>query len=262
MKILARTLPSELDTPRMGDLVERLDVIRRDPVPYDREIEIIKHGLGAPDRGPVLEIGPGMGIQAFELMSHGYEIEATDTVRENVEHLQKLAEHWPPGFPVRHGDVSQLAYPEDRFAGVYALHVWEHVHDQVGGLRECARVLKPGGKLVIMDGNLLSPSTFKEFFIDRAVQRRSPLAGFRWLIGKHRVLDSFGKGWKGKDEDVKSIFWWRRALSKVPQLAPVAVTTTLCYRRMMSSKFVFPPLCPFAGRVIVVARKTERRRHA
>jgi ubiquinone/menaquinone biosynthesis C-methylase UbiE len=45
--------------------------------------------------------------------------------------------------------VLQLPFPDATFDVVTALDVIEHVEDHVGALRECRRVLKPGGRIFI-----------------------------------------------------------------------------------------------------------------
>lgn len=50
---------------------------------------------------------------------------------------------------VRFGDVTRLGFGEGRFAAVASLDVLEHVPDFRAALREFARVLRPGGRLVM-----------------------------------------------------------------------------------------------------------------
>ena len=51
--------------------------------------------------------------------------------------------------PARHGDVTALAMRDASVDGVLSLDVLEHVPDYRAALREFARVLKPGGVLVL-----------------------------------------------------------------------------------------------------------------
>ncbi len=255
MQIAGLQLPAGIESPRLGDLESTLRSVRRDPSSYAREADLLIRGLGPPAAEPVLEVGPGVGLYLFELCSRGYAVHGVDTVRENVDLLTKVSRAWAPSVEVTHGDVTRLEQADDSFAGVYGVHVWEHVHDQRAALHEAARVLRPGGRLVIIDGNFFNPMHWKEFFIDRARNRKDPLAGFKWLANKRKVVDDFGMGWRGKDEDLKSVWWWRREIAAVPRLSPRAITTTHDFRRREAGRGGLGPLAPFAGRIVVVAEK-------
>jgi len=222
---------------------------------FSRQVELIVDGLGPPGRGRFLEIGPGIGITLFELQARGYDIEALDTVPANVDLISKIAATWAPGLRCRLGDVARLDDSPGSYAGIYGIHVWEHVHDQEAALRACARALAPGGRLVIIDGNLLFAVHWRDFFWERAIRRRDPLAGFRWLMHKSEVREDFGMGWRGKDEDIKTVWWWRRALAAIPELRIVEATTTIDHRRQKQGRIGPGPLAPFAGRIYVVAER-------
>jgi SAM-dependent methyltransferase len=51
-------------------------------------------------------------------------------------------------FPVRHGDICQSEFPDASFHLIVSNDVLEHVHDIDAALRETARILKAGGRLL------------------------------------------------------------------------------------------------------------------
>lgn len=52
--------------------------------------------------------------------------------------------------------VTNLPFDNDCFDGVFCLEVLEHVPDTERAICEMVRVLKPGGKIIIIDKNILS----------------------------------------------------------------------------------------------------------
>ena len=60
------------------------------------------------------------------------------------------------GVRVQQGSLTDAKFPDNHFDAVHSAHVIEHVYDPVAMLKECFRVLKPGGKLVILTPNTAS----------------------------------------------------------------------------------------------------------
>lgn len=49
------------------------------------------------------------------------------------------------------GVAEQIGYPDETFDLIVSTTSFDHWSDQQAGLRECARVLRPGGQLVLVD---------------------------------------------------------------------------------------------------------------
>ena len=62
-----------------------------------------------------------------------------------------------PGITLVQGDIYRLPFPDDYFDGVILSEILEHVADDVAGLREVWRVLKPGGVVAITVPNANYP---------------------------------------------------------------------------------------------------------
>lgn len=101
--------------------------------------------------GKVLEIGCGDGSLLNNLRNLGWEVEGVDfdpgAVRTAIEHHQ---------LNVRLGSVEEQGYLDSSFDAIVMSHVIEHIPDPVRLLAECARLLKPGGTVVISTPNLNS----------------------------------------------------------------------------------------------------------
>ena len=98
-------------------------------------------------RGNLLEVGAGSGKTLHRLNSLGWEVQGIDFDPVAVEKARSL------GLDVAIGDVFSQGYKSDQFDAVILSHVIEHVPEPVVLLKECRRILKPGGKLMISTPN-------------------------------------------------------------------------------------------------------------
>ena len=101
-------------------------------------------GLDASSR--VCEVGIGTGRVAVPLAAHVGLLTGIDISREML--LRLLAKRGTePCFPVQ-GDATFLPYPDRTFDAVVAVHVFHLIPTWREGLREIARILRPGGLLI------------------------------------------------------------------------------------------------------------------
>jgi 2-polyprenyl-3-methyl-5-hydroxy-6-metoxy-1,4-benzoquinol methylase len=75
------------------------------------------------------------------------------------------------GLNVSAGDVRSMAYSAASFDAIVMTHVIEHVVDPVGLLKECRRILKPQGTLVLVTPN---PSSLGHRIYGRAWRGLEP----------------------------------------------------------------------------------------
>lgn len=93
----------------------------------------------------VLEIGAGSGRVLRALLRHGDPAASFEGIDLPDAHSVQDA-----GLPVRAMDARDLRYGDRTFDLVYALHTAEHLTDLRGVLSEVARILVPGGHLLLM----------------------------------------------------------------------------------------------------------------
>jgi len=117
--------------------------------------------------GPALEIGSGTGDYAEEWAGRGVQMTASEADPGRLAALQaRFAKH--PRVAVRELAVSVDIRAD--YATVVAINVLEHIPDDVAALEAFARLLRPGGRAVLLVPAL--PALFSRF--DRAIghQRR------------------------------------------------------------------------------------------
>ena len=121
------------------------------PFPTRREnLDRLVMHLPARARGRMLDIGCGDGCTLDALARLGWQVEGVDFDPAAVESAARR------GYAVRLGTLESQRYPDGTFAAVTASHVLEHVREPGAFLRECRRVLRPGGTLVILTPNAQS----------------------------------------------------------------------------------------------------------
>jgi len=98
-------------------------------------------------KGKLLEIGCGSGEMLRRFSDWGWETEGIDFDENAVKNSRSK------NLKVSQGDLTSQNYDIDSFDAIYCSHVLEHVPDPMGFLKECFRVLKPGGRLVIFTPN-------------------------------------------------------------------------------------------------------------
>lgn len=100
----------------------------------------------------LLEIGPGTGYYSLpvaEWLTPGGRLDIFDIQREMLDHTMRRAdERGLDNLVPTEGDARALPYPDATFDGVYLATVLGEIPDQDAALREIARVLRPGGRLV------------------------------------------------------------------------------------------------------------------
>ncbi len=98
-------------------------------------------------RQQLLEVGCGNGKMLKRMQELGWEVQGIDIGPEAVVMAKDK------GLKVIRGELSNQHFPDDHFDAVVMSHVIEHVLNPIDLMRECHRILKPGGKLVLITPN-------------------------------------------------------------------------------------------------------------
>lgn len=107
-------------------------------------------GIGRGSR--VLDVCSGTGDLAIALASTGAEVTGSDFCPEMLRHAVRKSASLGPGAPgYLAADTQRLPFPDDTFDVVTVAFGIRNVADPVAGLREMARVLKPGGRVLVLE---------------------------------------------------------------------------------------------------------------
>ena len=119
-----------------------------------------------------LDVATGTGDLAIELASRGGDVVGSDFSEGMLARARTKA----PGLTWEQADAMALPYPDDEFDAVTVGFGARNFGDLPQGLREMVRVVRPGGRVVILE--ITTPqkpplSTFFSLWFDRVV----PLLG-------------------------------------------------------------------------------------
>ena len=132
------------------------------PAPEARYTEWLERAERELAKGRLLEVGAGSGGFVQVALRRGWSVDATEISSSGLAHLEAT------GARVFAGDLLDARYPDASFDLVVSLEVLEHLPAPGAHLREIARVLRPGGLLLLTTPNF------------NGLSRR--LLGVRWRV--------------------------------------------------------------------------------
>ena len=148
-------MPDQVDnheTTRTRDRYQRISLVYdgMEILPERRYISW-RERLGSLVRGPeVLEVGVGTG-KNFAFYPDGVRVTGVDLTPGMLDRARKRAAVLNRDVTLLLGDAQNLEFPDSTFDTVVATFVFCSVPDPVLGLRELGRVVKPDGRIFLME---------------------------------------------------------------------------------------------------------------
>ena len=138
----------------------------------ERAADLAQVGPGS----TALDVATGTGDLAIELARRGAEVTGSDFAPAMLE----IARTKAPGLTFEEGDALDLAYPDGSFDAATVGFGARNFADLDRGLAEMVRVVKPGGRVVVLE--ITSPqkpplSWFFQAWFDTVVPKLGRLAG-------------------------------------------------------------------------------------
>jgi len=144
------------------------------PSTIDRRIyhvKLISEHLGPLAGRRVLDVGCGKGRFARVLREEQPEAEIW-----GLDISEKMLRFVPEGIHTRAGSMTELPFPDGFFDGAYATESLEHAVEIEKSVSEICRVVKPGGRIAIIDKNAeqwgrLSTPEWERWFTPKELER-------------------------------------------------------------------------------------------
>lgn len=133
-----------------------------------KEVAVLTRLMELGTEHHLLDVGCGDGYLTTRFAKTACFVVGIDPDARMLGAARRL--HAKPNIKFDEGTAEKLPYPNVTFDRVVAVSVVEHFHDPAAGLKEMARVLKPGGILAISVDSLLpenSPESFRQWHASR-----------------------------------------------------------------------------------------------
>jgi len=116
----------------------------------------------------LLDVGCARGRFSKALAQRGARITGIDAAEKFIS----IARGNVPDATFEVASATDIRFEDNSFDGVFCLEVLEHVPETEKAVREMTRVLRPGGKIIIIDKNILSlePLYLMPTFIYKKIQ--------------------------------------------------------------------------------------------
>jgi len=114
----------------------------------DEAARVVLEGL----EGPVLDVAAGTGALSQVLAGQGARVVGLDMVPRMIQRAQERIRRTDANRPqFVTGDALTLPHPDNVFGAVSCGFGLRNMHDVSAALKEMARVLRPGGRVVVLE---------------------------------------------------------------------------------------------------------------
>ncbi len=127
----------------------------------------------------VLEVGCGLGTDGAQFAKAGANYTGIDLTQAAVDLAKRRFELFDLRGTFRVSDAEHLDFPDNSFDLVYSHGVLHHTPDTAGAVREIHRVLRPGGRAVVM----LYHRDSYNYRVNISMLRRQGVHLLRWKAG-------------------------------------------------------------------------------
>ncbi|HVK22656.1 MAG TPA: class I SAM-dependent methyltransferase [Actinokineospora sp.] len=183
-------------------------------VRLDLAIGVLRSHLGMGQAPLIADIGAGGGQASELLAAHGFRPIACDAVLDAGRTATRAGL-----LAVGMDATGTLPFRSGSLDGILAGEIIEHVFDPAALLRECARVLRPGGVLVLTTPNLAPLQDRLRFLAGRAPRQVDPFHDYLYLHIRPFTYPLLAKGLRlaglVPDPPLSNFVLWRSRFGEV-----------------------------------------------
>ena len=147
------------------------------------DVEAALKGVSAPVGGTALDIGTGGGHTALWLARHGWKVTAADIAPSMLKSAAQLCAEAGLSIETKLCPAEKLPFVAGAFDLVTARGSPHHFSSAARFVGEVARLLKPGGRLLLIDGSVPDDDPRTEEWLHHVEKLRDPSHG-RFLSRK------------------------------------------------------------------------------
>ncbi len=132
-----------------------------------KKIKKIQGLLNLKDGDSILEVGIGTGVHAkYILDRENIKFTGVDISLQMLQRSRKYLDEYKDNVSLIAADGIALPFRNDSFDAVFCNATLHHLIDPFTGLKEMYRIIKPGGRIAVMEPNLWFPKNlFQALFI-------------------------------------------------------------------------------------------------